>query len=472
MPPPTPTASILHAGFDADEVAAINAYLADGGDIAWRVVDVADALGPAWAGAVVDPAAGRAEPAEAAALPAQAATPPPPPGLGRVAYLLAPPAAVAEGAAAHYPAALTAALEDLELWPAVTGGAVPAHAGLGLGVALGAVRAAHAAYHGLHLPLLTPADVGPAAAALPPGAAVTCHALLDASTPPAWWRPDGEGGDKEASEEEDASAVVVLDGLLTPFEAGALLAAMTEPGWDAAAAAGVGGGGSIDPPPSAWERSTADRAGDAPTWGALPALVARLLGDRAPGSPFAALQARLAALYAPAYTLAFSPGEACDAGLTPLVANAVCPGDPAAYHLDADPACLDPGGAWAALHGLRPNRTPGAPLLASAIVYLQDWDVAAHNGETLFLDEGSGLGLVAAPRAGRVVLMEGDVPHRIAPPSSGAPGPRFSLVLKLVLHPTGGGGEGGRTPTGLLKPEWGPPLRIGTAGVRGPVPLG
>ena len=70
------------------------------------------------------------------------------------------------------------------------------------------------------------------------------------------------------------------------------------------------------------------------------------------------------------------------------------------------------------------------------------------------------------------MLMEGDVPHRIAPPSPGAPGPRFSLVLKLVLHPTGGGGDGGRTPTGLLKPEWGPPLRIGTAGVRGPVPLG
>jgi probable phosphoglycerate mutase len=109
-------------------------------------------------------------------------------------------------------------------------------------------------------------------------------------------------------------------------------------------------------------------------------------------------------------------------------------------------------------------------LLASAIVYLQAWDAAAHNGETLFLDEGSGLGLATTPRPGRVVLMEGDVPHRICPPSPGAPGPRYSLVLKLVLHPTTGS-EAPLGPSTLLRPTWGPPLRIGTAGVRGPVPL-
>jgi len=423
--------------------------------IPWRVVDVAAAVGPAWAGAAVDPAAGRVVAADA--------PPPTPTSLGRVAYLVASPQAVANGHAAHYPAALSAALEDLGLWPAVTGGAVPSHAGLPLAAALAAVRAAHARVHALDLPLLTAADVGPAAAAFPPGAAVTCHALLDAARPPAWRdEDDDDGGDGGGpADEEDASAVVVLDGLLTPTEAAALLSSITEPGWDHLAAAG--------PPPSSWERATADRAGDAPTWGARPGLVDALLADRRPASPFAALQARLAALYAPHFALSFSPGEACDTGLTSLVANAVCPGDPASYHLDADPACLDPGAPWAALHGLYPNRTPGKPLLASAIVYLQDWDVAAFNGETLFLDEGSGVGLFSAPRAGRVVLMEGDVPHRIAPPSAGAPGPRYSLVLKLVLHPTGTAGGG---PASLLRREWGPPLRIGTAGAGGPVALG
>jgi probable phosphoglycerate mutase len=441
-------------GFAAEELAAINDCLLENGDITWRVVDVADALGPAWPGAVIDPVAGRA----AFGGGDEAPTTSTPPRLGRVAYLLAPPADVSDGSAVHYPAALTAALEGLGLWPAVTGGAVPAHAGLSLGAAFAAVRAAHARHHMLHLPLLTAEDVGPAAAGFPPGAAITCHALLDSASPPAW-RGDEDGGGEE--HEEDASAVVVVDGLLSLEEAGDLLALMTEPGWEHRTAA--------PPPLSSWERSTADREGDAPTWGARPGLVERLLGDRSPASPFAALQARLCALYAPDYVLAFSPGEACDAGLTSLVANAVCAGDPASYHLDADPACLDPAGAWAALYGLHPNRTPGAPLLASAIVYLQDWDVATHNGETLFLDEGSGLGLVMAPQAGRVVLMEGDVPHRISPPSAGAPGPRYSLVLKLVLHPTAGGSDAG--PSTLLRPAWGPPLRIGTAGVRGPVPL-
>ena len=455
--PPNESAAVLLTGFHPDEVAAINDYLADLLDdddatpsIPWRVADVGDAVGPAWDTAAVDPVAGRVVVPGGAAASASST-----PSLGRVAYLVASPEAVANGQAAHYPAALAAALEDLGLWPAVTGGSVPSHAGLPLPSAFAAVRTAHARVNGLDLPLLTSAEVGADAAAFPPGAAVACHALLDAARPPAW--RDEEDG---VGDEEDASAVVVLDGLLTPAESAALLASITEPGWDHAAQAA--------PPPSAWERSTADRDGDAPTWGARPGLVDRLLAETSPSSPFAALQARLASLYAPDFRLAFSPGEACDAGLTSLVANAVCPGDPAAYHLDADPACLDPTGAWAALHGLRPNRTPGAPLLASAIVYLQEWEVAAFNGETLFLDEGSGVGLFTAPRAGRVVLMEGDVPHRIAPPSAGAPGPRYSLVLKLVLHPTGGEAAG---PAGLLRREWGPPLRIGTAGVRGPVML-
>jgi hypothetical protein len=462
-------ATVLLTGFHPDEISAINEYLSciedEDGDptVPWRVSPAPDleaATVDVDAGAVVVVEAGGSGSNEKPT--DKPASFQPPSSLGRVAYLVAPPGSDT----ALYPAALTAALGDLGLWPAVTGGGVRSHHGRRLGDALAAVRAAHARHHGLDLPLLTAADVGEAAAALPPGAAVTLHALLDAARPPAWW--DGEAGwtagaQGEEEEEEDASALVVLDGLLTPFEAADLLDALTEAGWDHASG----------PPPAKWDRATADRAGDAPTWGARPDLLDSLLTHPPPA--FAALQARLAALYSSDYALFFSPGEACDPGLTPLVANAVTAGDPAAYHLDADPACLNPEGPWAALHGLHPNRTPGAPLLASAIVYLQDWDVAAHNGETLFLDEGSGLGLSCAPRAGRVVLMEGDLAHRISPPSASAGGtPRYSLVLKLVLHPVGrgeGGGDAASRPNSLIKREWGPPLRLGTASATGPVPL-
>jgi hypothetical protein len=76
--------------------------------------------------------------------------------------------------------------------------------------------------------------------------------------------------------------------------------------------------------------------------------------------------------------------------------------------------------------------------------------------------------------------MDQDVPHRISPPSRTAPGPRYSLVFKLVFwpHQGWGGGEaaaagaagaavaagpGAPAVSGLARPEWGPPQRIGSA---------
>jgi hypothetical protein len=89
------------------------------------------------------------------------------------------------------------------------------------------------------------------------------------------------------------------------------------------------------------------------------------------------------------------------------------------------------------------------------------------------------------------------MPHRISAPSARAPGPRYSLVWKLVFVPRGTPGGGGREPGreasveavaaaaaeearlshtseglgrpvgGLLqsvcRPEWGAPLRVGSA---------
>ncbi len=64
----------------------------------------------------------------------------------------------------------------------------------------------------------------------------------------------------------DDSRVVVLDGLLTEHERGALLSWLTADGWDHSAG----------PPKARWERACVDRDGDAATWGLrcvhLPAL--------------------------------------------------------------------------------------------------------------------------------------------------------------------------------------------------------
>jgi probable phosphoglycerate mutase len=105
--------------------------------------------------------------------------------------------------------------------------------------------------------------------------------------------------------------------------------------------------------------------------------------------------------------------------------------------------------------------------------------------------------------------MDQDMPHRISSPSKAAPGPRYSLVWKLLWWPTGGpgsgtpalanpsgataeqtgkasggggaavaslGGQDWGSASGLARPEWGPPQRIGSAaagagGRRLPFPL-
>ena len=216
-------------------------------------------------------------------------------------------------------------------------------------------------------------------------------------------------------------------------------------------------------------------------------------------------------------------------GLTPLVLNAVTPEDAPALspHVDADPLRSDPDGAWARAFGLYRNRSSGGggsssggrrgtvrgrgagaanratrPLLATALLYLQDWPLE-EAAETLFFDaEEAGLGLAVRPRAGRVAVSEQDVVHRIVPPRargtaaarrSGkpAPPPRYSLVLKLALIPRAAGGRGAEgeggaptattmttttTATSVVLPAWrAGALRLGTAaaaaGSGWPLPL-
>ena len=104
----------------------------------------------------------------------------------------------------------------------------------------------------------------------------------------------------------------------------------------------------------------------------------------------------------------------------------------------------------------------------------KEWDA-----ETLFLNEGSGVGLLVQPRPCRAVLMHQDVLHRVSAPSLAARRPRYSLVWKLCLVPRAalGAEDGGdklgaheapaRRAAGLAareticRKEWGAPTRLG-----------
>lgn len=350
----------------------------------------------------------------------------------RAVYLVRPhgdPPADAPAPASFYPQAVLEALVNANLPTVVTGVSVAGHDGASVAAACAAVAAAHARAHGLRDRTLA---VDPALPPLDPPAVVSLAAALDAG---GIW-PDGSS---------DASALAVVDGLLPPADADALLAALGVPDPDA------------EPPVGAWERGAAvDRAGDAGTWGLSEDAMSALLAS--PPPPLLVLESRIASLFADTYDLAYMPAAAIDGGLSPLVANAVLPTDPGAWHADCDPLEVDPDGPWAAAVGAGPNRAPGKPLLVSAVLYLQDWPLARH-GETLAVDGGAGLGVCVRPVKGRLLLIEQDVAHRIVA-TSGAGGPRFSLVLKLVFWPKVVQAE---RPESLLKPAWGAPVRLGSA---------
>ena len=57
-----------------------------------------------------------------------------------------------------------------------------------------------------------------------------------------------------------------------------------------------------------------------------------------------------------------------------------------------------------------------------------------------------------------MLLMDQDITHRLSVPSVLANRPRYSLVWKLVLHP-----RTPEQPCTIARPEWGPPVRFGSA---------
>ena len=243
----------------------------------------------------------------------------------------------------------------------------------------------------------------------------------------------------------DVSSVAVYDGVVDEELRASLLALLSSAGWDPEAGAD----------PSLWERGTFNDAQSvasvngvamrASGWGLMPEALERLCAEE-PDSCAPAileLQSRLVALLRTANPAA--PFDLCrqsDAvfggSITPLAANApiAADGDEAyGWHIDADPALLPPS-PWTDCYGRHPNRLPGAPRFITALIYLSPRWEAEWGAPTRFFDPPTGEVLEVQPSPGRVLLMDQDITHAVTSPKPEAGDrPRYSLVLKLVMHP-------------------------------------
>jgi len=153
--------------------------------------------------------------------------------------------------------------------------------------------------------------------------------------------------------------------------------------------------------------------------------------------------------------------DACFAGgITQLAANAPTAADGAAafgWHVDADPLLLPPS-PWTDAYRRYPNRLPGKPRFVTALVYLSPEWRPEWGAPTRFLDTPTGEVLSVAPAPGRVCLMDQDLSHSVtAPEESAGERPRYSLALKLVVHPTQ------EERVRLTPAGWGEPLLFGSA---------
>ncbi|KAH8043254.1 hypothetical protein JL721_13165 [Aureococcus anophagefferens] len=167
-----------------------------------------------------------------------------------------------------------------------------------------------------------------------------------------------------------------------------------------------------------WSLRDAARGADAAAHRGAPAAAARAARGREPaGRPRVSYQ--------------LTPPDAAF-GVSPCVANAVLPGDRHGFHDDADPAKLPPS-AWTDAHGHYANRSPGrpassAPDLPQRVLGRRRRDAAPRAAEAGQARHADGA------RPGRLLLMDQDVAHALGRTNGTAP-PRYSLVLKLVLHP-------------------------------------
>jgi hypothetical protein len=106
------------------------------------------------------------------------------------------------------------------------------------------------------------------------------------------------------------------------------------------------------------------------------------------------------------------------------------------YHIDGDPMSTPPS-PWTDVYGRYPNRSPGKPRFMSCLVYLnEEWDGDNWGAPTRFYDPPTKESYDVLPRPGRCVIMDQDIMHTVVPPNSAAGNlPRYSFVVKLILHP-------------------------------------
>ena len=147
--------------------------------------------------------------------------------------------------------------------------------------------------------------------------------------------------------------------------------------------------------------------------------------------------------------------------VTPLAANAPISTDgPECYgwHIDADPLLLPPS-PFTDIYGRYSNRQPGCPRFVTALIYLSKVGVS-RVGRTNALPRPSDREVLEIPPSpGRVVILDQDLSHAVTSPlATAGDRPRYSLALKLILHPN----EAGMTPS-IAPEKWGPPVRIGSA---------
>ena len=406
---------------------------------------------------------------------------------------------------------------DLGLDPAVFGVFVAKHAGLPLGAVANAVIKAHENYWDLgsvsvenveeSIKKQTTSTQWPGEEAWRPSDTICAMSLvMDHAVvpdPQAWTHVGGTENEKSKTR-EDRSAVVVLDGIVGESLRAALLAEITEPGWNHLNATA--------PPTSKWARDTNDGVngdeedeedasssattfqeddedGDENThkkksWGLTAESIETVKNSRCSKT----FLSRLASLY-PEYAVRLMPcdalepegvpggmslmfgngndddddGEEGNSRIATVVGNAAVSGDQFQWHLDMDPGSLDASAPFTERFGRYVNRSFGRPLFVSALVYLNGpalW-TPDMNAETLVLDPGTGTGVFIRPGPGRVLLMDQDALHRVSPPSRAAKIPRYSLVFKLCFYP-----KDPETRPSLVRTEWGAPTMFGTAGGR------
>ena len=353
---------------------------------------------------------------------------------------------------------------------------------------LDAARARHVAEWRLRVPLamLSTGDES-----------VACDGRWDAGRAIKVMHATIDGGDVSYGAHSwfDVSEVVAVDGLVDEGLRERLLAAISAEGL------GLASGGEPwhpeeGPDPRVWlrgglsdvphEEGSADLEGDtANTAGGVglsPEALERLCDEDNPPAAIVELQTRLARFLEsanvglPPADVASSAtpiivsrmSDACFGGsITQIAANAptAADGDGAfSWHIDADPMLLPPS-PWTDAFGRYPNRALGKPRFVTALIYLSPQWEAAWGAPTRFLDLPTGRVLDVQPAPGRVCLMDQDVTHAMSAPHRCAGSrPRYSLALKLVLHPNAPDGVSKHKQAVRIAPVgWGEPEPFGSA---------